>query len=226
MVKEDTVMRKKGFMVLGVTVAMSLSLPLLSYAGEWKEDNIGKWYQNDDGTYPVNRWQWIDGNNDGIAENYYFDENGYLLTNTKTPDGLTVNEDGVWFATSINPAEVPVTTINAERLNKINTGVREIYRQVEGECIGETLEIERLEDGSLAVSYYTKYKGLTEFIYPRIGEREWGETKLESGGGIMSELIFSYVFNEDYSEVTVTTIIKAPGWDSYTSMDVGKYAKQ
>ena len=32
MVKEDTVMRKKGLMVLGLTVAMSLSLPLLSYA--------------------------------------------------------------------------------------------------------------------------------------------------------------------------------------------------
>lgn len=55
--KEDTVMRKKGFMVLGVTVAMSLSLPLLSYAGEWKEDNIGKWYQNDDGTYPISQWK-------------------------------------------------------------------------------------------------------------------------------------------------------------------------
>ena len=45
MVKEDTVMRKKGLMVLGLTVAMSLSLPLLSYAQgiyESQEENLMK----------------------------------------------------------------------------------------------------------------------------------------------------------------------------------------
>lgn len=39
---------------------------------------------------------WIDGNNDGKAECYYFDSVGYMLVNTTTPDGCTVNADGAW----------------------------------------------------------------------------------------------------------------------------------
>jgi len=41
-------------------------------------------------------WQWIDGNNDGIAECYYFDRAGYMLANTSTPDGYQVNASGAW----------------------------------------------------------------------------------------------------------------------------------
>ncbi len=41
-------------------------------------------------------WQWLDENNDGIAECYYFDDNGSKLTGTTTPDGYTVNADGAW----------------------------------------------------------------------------------------------------------------------------------
>ena len=37
-------------------------------AGTWKQDDIGWWYCEDNGTYPVNTWKWIDGNHDGIAE--------------------------------------------------------------------------------------------------------------------------------------------------------------
>lgn len=33
------------------------------------------------GSYPVSAWKWIDGNNDGIAESYYFDQSGYVLMN-------------------------------------------------------------------------------------------------------------------------------------------------
>ena len=37
-------MKKKSLVVLGLVMSMSLSMSLLSYAGEWKQDNIGKWY--------------------------------------------------------------------------------------------------------------------------------------------------------------------------------------
>ena len=70
-------------------------------AGTWKQDDIGWWYCEDNGTYPVNTWKWIDGNSDGIEECYYFDQSGYLLTSAFTPDGYQVNEDGAW---TIGPA--------------------------------------------------------------------------------------------------------------------------
>lgn len=67
-----------------------------AYAGSWQQNETGYWWQNDDGSYPVNTWQWIDGNNDGISESYYFNENGYCLMNTITPEGFTVDANGAW----------------------------------------------------------------------------------------------------------------------------------
>lgn len=86
-----------------VTVATAICSLLMSstvFAGTWQTgtgENQGKWwYDNGNGSYTSNGWQWIDGNNDGTAECYYFDNNGWLLTNTTTPDGYSVNADGAW----------------------------------------------------------------------------------------------------------------------------------
>lgn len=59
-------------------------------AGRW-------WWKNTDGSYPKNEWKWLDGNNDGIAECYYFDADGWCVLNGTTPDGFTVNADGAWM---------------------------------------------------------------------------------------------------------------------------------
>lgn len=93
-------MKKNFVKVLTLATLLSTFYPLTSFAGEWKSDNNGWWYQNDDGSYPKNTWQWIDGNKDGISESYYFNENGYLLTNT-TKDGCTVNGDGAWTVNGV-----------------------------------------------------------------------------------------------------------------------------
>lgn len=79
-----------------VTAIITLSMSMTAFAAQWQSDANGWWYQNDDGSYPVNTWQWIDGNGDGAAESYYFNEQGYCLMNTTTPDGYTVNPAGAW----------------------------------------------------------------------------------------------------------------------------------
>lgn len=58
--------------------------------GKWVENGTGWWYDNGDGTYPTNTWKVINN------VYYYFGADGYMLTNTTTPDGYTVNADGVW----------------------------------------------------------------------------------------------------------------------------------
>ena len=78
---------------LGVAAAM----PLTAWASAWQQTNGRWWYQMDGGKYPVNGWMWIDGDRNGIAECYYFDQNGWLLTDTTTPDGYQVNADGQWI---------------------------------------------------------------------------------------------------------------------------------
>lgn len=159
-------MRKKSLMVLGLTVAMSLSLPLLSYAGEWKEDNIGWWWQSDDGTYPISQWAWIDGNKDGIAECYYFNENGYCLMATTTPDNYTVNESGAWTVNGLimtRPVENSTESANGSVENNTsqNTsgGLSEYEKGFDQNGDGVLDENELLEKSlleSIDPSHYTQ----------------------------------------------------------------------
>lgn len=78
---------KKVKLFFAVSVASAV-LSMTSFAGEWKQDASGWWYQNDDGSYPTNTWKEING------KQYYFDNNGYILTNTSTPDGQKVDASG------------------------------------------------------------------------------------------------------------------------------------
>lgn len=50
-------MKKNFVKVLTLATLLSTFYPLTSFAGEWKSDNNGWWYQNDDGSYPKNTWQ-------------------------------------------------------------------------------------------------------------------------------------------------------------------------
>mgnify|MGYP001027233705 CR=1 FL=1 len=48
----------KLFFAVGVASAV---LSMTSFAGEWKQDASGWWYQNDDGSFTRNGWQNISG---------------------------------------------------------------------------------------------------------------------------------------------------------------------
>lgn len=74
--------------VVGAVIAMIMTVP--AYAGEWKQDESGWWYENSDGTYLANQWEWIEG------KCYYFGADGYMLTNGTAPDGAVVNDKGEW----------------------------------------------------------------------------------------------------------------------------------
>lgn len=112
---------KKSGKVLITLLTLTLSMSTTAFAGTWNQDASGWWWQNDEGSVPKSSWQWIDGDGDGIAESYCFDENGYLYTNTTTPDGYMVNGDGAWIVdgvvmqSPVNPSEVPVSEQGANR---------------------------------------------------------------------------------------------------------------
>lgn len=92
---------KHSIKIFAVALLLSYSLTSSAFAGTWKEDSKGwRWLEKEHHS-PVSSWKWIDSNGDGMSECYYFDENGYLLTNTTTPDGYMVNENGAWVADGI-----------------------------------------------------------------------------------------------------------------------------
>lgn len=84
--------------ILSSMITIVMTMPALA---EWKSDKIGQWYQNDDKTYPANKWEWLDRSGDGMAECYYFDANGYLLTDNTAPDGFQVDANGAWTVNGV-----------------------------------------------------------------------------------------------------------------------------
>lgn len=94
--KEEGYIKKFVAAVAGSALVMC-GMTLTAFGAQWKQDAGGWWWQNDDLSYPVNTWLWLDGNQDGIAECYYFNENGYCLMNAATPEGYTVDASGAWI---------------------------------------------------------------------------------------------------------------------------------
>ncbi len=104
----------KRVAALVMAASMVLGSTMTSMAASWQQNATGWWWQNDDGSWPANTWQWLDGNGDGVAECYYFDSNGYMAANTTTPDGYQVNADGAWV---VNGAVQTQTTQPAQTTN-------------------------------------------------------------------------------------------------------------
>lgn len=85
----------RGILVLALLMAMFHAFPV--FADSWQQQG-NKWrWVKDDGSYLVSCWQWIDGDQDGVSECYYFDKDGYMLSSTTTPDGYQVDELGEWI---------------------------------------------------------------------------------------------------------------------------------
>ena len=78
-------MRKKNLMKTGLAVAlavMTLAQPVS--AANWVHNNVGWWWQEDNGSYPADQWKAING------KWYWFDSNGYMATGWR-------NIGGKWY---------------------------------------------------------------------------------------------------------------------------------
>ena len=108
------------------------------------EGGPNQWkYYTDDNTSAADGWYWIDGDQDGLEECYYFDKNGFMMADTRTPDGFQVNSDGFWTVSGqVQKRETPV--------QDLPTGLHEqegglIYRDEGGELAANAW---RSSDGS------------------------------------------------------------------------------
>lgn len=140
---------KKKVITMALTAVMALSMSSTAFAASWQKNDTGWWWQEDNGSYPTNTWQWIDGNNDGVAECYYFDESGYCLLNTTTPDGYGVNGDGAWVVDGV--IQTKAVGVQSTTENQVQDNA-DIY----GNYINPYDEVISLsnENGALVLRYY------------------------------------------------------------------------
>lgn len=102
----------KKFKLLCAVISITILSTMPVYAG-WEQTGATWKYQNTDKTYMTNTWAWLDGNNDGISECYYFGADGIMLSNATTADGYLVNADGQWIVNGI----VQTKAAGAEKSN-------------------------------------------------------------------------------------------------------------
>ena len=108
---------KKWLKTTIIAAIMATFMTSVCFALEpgWMVDFSGQWYwwKGFDG-YLNNEWAWLDGNRDGIAECYYFDNMNHLAVDTTTPDGYQVDKTGAWIVDGVvqtKPCDVNVKVI-------------------------------------------------------------------------------------------------------------------
>ena len=94
--------------------------------------NSAKWWYNHlDGTYPKSSWAWIDGNGDGLAECYYFDQQGWLVVN-KTVEGYKVDSTGAWLENgAVQVKSVSESGVFTNGKNEVSNGTIDMESDLE-----------------------------------------------------------------------------------------------
>ncbi len=139
-------MRNKKLMATILAGVMLSAYAVPAYAGSWQSDSVGWWWQNDDGSYPADSWRWLDGNNDGTAECYYFDGSGYMIENTITPDGYSVDGNGAWVANDV---------VQTQRANGLTTNAQPTANETQNTVYTDDYS------GTYAVPYFGMDGGKT-----------------------------------------------------------------
>ena len=98
-------MRNRRLITILLASTLTFSLSLTAFAGQWMKDDVGYWWQEDDGSYPVDTFKWINADGNQEVEGYYFDENGYVYKCTFTGD-----ETGAWTLEEWMETQLPQKT--------------------------------------------------------------------------------------------------------------------
>lgn len=73
-------MKKKLLGITAIAAVLTFSAGITAFAGTWKEDSWGRYYENDDGTRPV-YGDWFTDPADGAV--YAMDPDGYVMRNSE-----------------------------------------------------------------------------------------------------------------------------------------------
>ena len=208
-------MRNKKLMTTILAGVMISAFSIPAYAGSWQSDSTGWWWQNDDGSYPANSWQWLDGNSDGTAECYYFDGTGYILGNTTTPDGYSVEGTGAGIVNGVVQTQTADTQTG-------QTAENEAQNSVYTDDYSGTYAVPYFEmDGSN--TYYdviSTYDTGSNSIFYNDPAAGYMATYTYFGAGLNGWTSFELVSTEEKSSIFFSApgVMEAYGWDDFESV--------
>ena len=119
--------------VSAVTVSALLVIPVMAAnEAQWKRNDKGWWYEEANGTYPINAWKLIKDKwyyFDGIGYmvenrwigNYYLGADGAMLVSTSTPDGYYVDATGKWVE-GVSKAAVNISKTSGSGTKRSSSG--------------------------------------------------------------------------------------------------------
>lgn len=165
---------KRFAKLLTLALMLAMAFSMTAFAAGWTAGqgaNSSRWWYDLGngnfyaGTANAPSWHWLDGNQDGIAECYAFDAEGWMYADGTTPDGYQVNADGAWTVdgtVQIRQAETPAQTEPAAGSNILiayfsRTGTTEqAARQIQEQTGGTLFEIQPADP------YPSSYSATTE----------------------------------------------------------------
>lgn len=118
--------------LLYAVVGISVLSTITSFAS-WIQTETTWKYQTIDGNYYNDGWHWIDGNGDNVAECYYFNVDGNMLSNTTTPDNYVVDINGAWVVNGVVQTKVVENgTSSTGSENSAEQAFNDMFREPEG----------------------------------------------------------------------------------------------
>lgn len=96
-----------------LSLAMTTAFSITALAN-WHYDDGGYFWEDEEGDRLKSQWAWLDGNQDGISECYYFGEDGYMLSSTVTPDGYEVDASGAWVVSGVIQTKVDPSAASSQ----------------------------------------------------------------------------------------------------------------
>lgn len=218
--------KRKKMLTSVATASLTVIMAMNVYAVGWQHNTTGWWYGTNETntTWHANGWQWIDGNNDGIAECYYFDQNGYMLASTTTPDGFTVNTDGAWTVNGVVQtksvdAQNTVTASDTYSTSEYdNNGISLAALDMLGRTRAENAKYgeERVVENGTNVSVV--YNNGLVISYDFDGGYNGVDTEIRTGWSDVRN-IFKYA-DLGTDDEDLVRILKKKGYDCYTNDNV------
>lgn len=212
----------KSLAAIGLAVGLTIAGNMASYADQWVNDSNGWWYEYDDGSYPTNCWKWIPIEfTTGTAYCYYFGEDGYILTNTTTPDGYEVNFEGLWTVDGVVQKKI----LSEEEMQKYRDDFERAKKEAKEAAIEEAKEL--LYDAA-GGSFSEKKQAVFDYL-EALGFSTSGLTISKSdgiryysgfmSGGSQSSIYNMLVYNSQNALNKMASYMGSGSYSSYDAAD-------